>query len=122
MVDKSHRDPKTKLLNFDWVMERVESYVTSSSGFASGTWASSACGWGRAKLNSFSRPRCLVLGAWVLVLRAVDAPCTWPEARRTRHPLLYGGCSSKVEHRTVAPDVAGSSPVIHPNFHNHLNI
>ena len=25
-----------------------------------------------------------------------------------------GGCSSKVEHRTVAPDVAGSSPVIHP--------
>ena len=27
---------------------------------------------------------------------------------------LDGGCSSKVEHRTVAPDVAGSSPVIHP--------
>src|SRR4051812_26707152 len=27
-----------------------------------------------------------------------------------------GGCSSKVEHRTVAPDAAGSSPVIHPNF------
>ena len=27
-----------------------------------------------------------------------------------------GGCSSKVEHRTVAPDAAGSSPVIHPNL------
>src|SRR5207237_2715458 len=29
-------------------------------------------------------------------------------------PPRDGGCSSKVEHRTVAPDAAGSSPVIHP--------
>jgi len=27
LTDKSHRDPKTKLLNFDWFMERVESYL-----------------------------------------------------------------------------------------------
>ena len=26
----------------------------------------------------------------------------------------YGGCSSAVERRTVAPEVAGSNPVIHP--------
>src|SRR3954471_826188 len=25
LTDKSHRDPKTKLLNFDWFMERAES-------------------------------------------------------------------------------------------------
>jgi diguanylate cyclase (GGDEF)-like protein len=28
LTDKSHRDPKTKLLNFNWFMERVESYLT----------------------------------------------------------------------------------------------
>jgi diguanylate cyclase (GGDEF)-like protein len=27
LTDKSHRDPKTKLLNFNWFMERVESYL-----------------------------------------------------------------------------------------------
>ena len=27
LTDKSHRDPKTKLLNFSWFMERVESYL-----------------------------------------------------------------------------------------------
>jgi diguanylate cyclase (GGDEF)-like protein len=27
LTDKSHRDPKTKLLNFDWFMERLESYL-----------------------------------------------------------------------------------------------
>src|SRR6266508_612835 len=27
LSDKSHRDPKTKLLNFDWFMERVESFL-----------------------------------------------------------------------------------------------
>ena len=27
LTDKAHRDPKTKLLNFDWFMERVESYL-----------------------------------------------------------------------------------------------
>jgi diguanylate cyclase (GGDEF)-like protein len=27
LTDKSPRDPKTKLLNFDWFMERVESYL-----------------------------------------------------------------------------------------------
>src|SRR6476619_1823936 len=26
LTEKSHRDPKTKLLNFDWFMERVESF------------------------------------------------------------------------------------------------
>src|SRR5258708_15300784 len=47
----------------------------------------------------------LNLKASALVWAADCAPC----------PVrVYGGCSSKVEHRTVAPDVAGSSPVIHP--------
>jgi diguanylate cyclase (GGDEF)-like protein len=27
LSDKTHRDPKTKLLNFDWFMERVESFL-----------------------------------------------------------------------------------------------
>src|SRR5688500_20272200 len=27
LTEKSHRDPKTKLLNFDWLMERVESFL-----------------------------------------------------------------------------------------------
>jgi GGDEF domain-containing protein len=27
LTDKSHRDPKTKLLNFNWFMERLESYL-----------------------------------------------------------------------------------------------
>jgi diguanylate cyclase (GGDEF)-like protein len=27
LTDKAHRDPKTKLLNFNWFMERVESYL-----------------------------------------------------------------------------------------------
>src|SRR6476661_3674148 len=27
LTEKSHRDPKTKLLNFDWFMERVESFM-----------------------------------------------------------------------------------------------
>jgi diguanylate cyclase (GGDEF)-like protein len=27
LTEKSHRDPKTKLLNFDWFMERVESFL-----------------------------------------------------------------------------------------------
>ena len=31
-----------------------------------------------------------------------------------------GGCSSVVERRTVAPEVAGSNPVIHPNTLNSL--
>ena len=27
LTEKSHRDPKTKLLNFDWFMERLESFL-----------------------------------------------------------------------------------------------
>ena len=27
LTDKSHRDPKTRLLNFNWFMERLESYL-----------------------------------------------------------------------------------------------
>ena len=27
LTDKSHRDPKTKLLNYNWFMERIESYL-----------------------------------------------------------------------------------------------
>jgi len=28
LTEKSHRDPKTKLLNFDWFMERLESFLS----------------------------------------------------------------------------------------------
>src|SRR5688572_24299561 len=30
-------------------------------------------------------------------------------------PSPYGGCSSRAERRTVAPDVGGSNPLTHPN-------
>ena len=30
--------------------------------------------------------------------------------------IIYGECSSMVERWTVAPDVAGSIPVTHPNL------
>jgi hypothetical protein len=41
--------------------------------------------------------------------------------RASRNPPDYGGCSSAVERRTVAPEVAGSNPVIHPNSRNAPN-
>src|SRR5579884_707688 len=31
--------------------------------------------------------------------------------------FLYGGCSSRVEHWTVAPGVGGSKPLIHPSIY-----
>jgi len=46
LTDKSHRDPKTKLLNFDWFMERVESFLSVEQ---RGRW----CGVGVVDINSF---------------------------------------------------------------------
>jgi len=46
LPDKSHRDPKTKLLNFDWFMERVESYLAVEQRVR---W----CGVGVVDINSF---------------------------------------------------------------------
>ena len=46
LSDKSHRDPKTKLLNFDWFMERVESYLAVEQ---RARW----CGLGVVDINSF---------------------------------------------------------------------
>jgi diguanylate cyclase (GGDEF)-like protein len=46
LTEKSHRDPKTKLLNFDWFMERVESYLAVEQRFR---W----CGVGVVDINSF---------------------------------------------------------------------
>jgi diguanylate cyclase (GGDEF)-like protein len=46
LSDKSHRDPKTKLLNFDWFMERVESFLAVEQ---RGRW----CGVGVVDINSF---------------------------------------------------------------------
>lgn len=46
LSDKSHRDPKTKLLNFDWFMERVESYLAVEQRVR---W----CGVGVVDINSF---------------------------------------------------------------------
>ena len=46
LTDKSHRDPKTKLLNFDWFMARVESYLAVEQRVR---W----CGVGVVDINSF---------------------------------------------------------------------
>src|SRR5215212_8636907 len=46
LTDKAHRDPKTKLLNFDWFMERVESYLAVEQRVR---W----CGVGVVDINSF---------------------------------------------------------------------
>src|SRR4051795_1935962 len=46
LTDKSHRDPKTKLLNFDWFMERVESFLAVEQRVR---W----CGLGVVDINSF---------------------------------------------------------------------
>ena len=46
LTEKSHRDPKTKLLNFDWFMERVESFLSVEQ---RGRW----CGVGVVDINSF---------------------------------------------------------------------
>jgi diguanylate cyclase (GGDEF)-like protein len=46
LTDKSHRDPKTKLLNFDWFMERMESFLAVEQRVR---W----CGVGVVDINSF---------------------------------------------------------------------
>ncbi len=46
LTEKSHRDPKTKLLNFDWFMERVESFLAVEQRVR---W----CGIGVVDINSF---------------------------------------------------------------------
>src|SRR3954465_1327088 len=46
LTDKSHRDPKTKLLNFDWFMERRESFLSVEQRVR---W----CGVGVVDINSF---------------------------------------------------------------------
>jgi diguanylate cyclase (GGDEF)-like protein len=48
LTDKSHRDPKTKLLNFDWFMERLESFLSVEQRVR---W----CGVGVVDINSFKR-------------------------------------------------------------------
>jgi diguanylate cyclase (GGDEF)-like protein len=46
LTEKSHRDPKTKLLNFDWFMERLESFLSIEQRVR---W----CGIGVVDINSF---------------------------------------------------------------------
>ena len=46
LTERSHRDPKTKLLNFDWFMERLESYLAVEQRVR---W----CGVGVVDINSF---------------------------------------------------------------------
>jgi diguanylate cyclase (GGDEF)-like protein len=46
LTEKSHRDPKTKLLNFDWFMERVESFLAVEQRVR---W----CGLGVVDISSF---------------------------------------------------------------------
>ena len=46
LTEKSHRDPKTKLLNFDWFMERMESFLAVEQRVR---W----CGVGVVDINSF---------------------------------------------------------------------
>jgi diguanylate cyclase (GGDEF)-like protein len=46
LTEKSHRDPKTKLLNFDWFMQRLESFLSVEQRVR---W----CGIGVVDINSF---------------------------------------------------------------------
>src|SRR6186997_1806289 len=46
LTEKSHRDPKTKLLNFDWFMQRLESFLSVEQRVR---W----CGVGVVDINSF---------------------------------------------------------------------
>jgi diguanylate cyclase (GGDEF)-like protein len=46
LTEKSHRDPKTKLLNFDWFMERLESFLAVEQRVR-------GCGVGVVDINSF---------------------------------------------------------------------
>jgi diguanylate cyclase (GGDEF)-like protein len=46
LTEKSHHDPKTKLLNFDWFMERLESFLSVEQRVR---W----CGVGVVDINSF---------------------------------------------------------------------
>src|SRR6478752_9545594 len=46
LTEKAHRDPKTKLLNFDWFMERLESFLAVEQRVR---W----CGVGVVDINSF---------------------------------------------------------------------
>ena len=48
LTEKSHRDPKTKLLNFNWFMERVESFLAVEQRVR---W----CGVGVVDITSFKR-------------------------------------------------------------------
>jgi diguanylate cyclase (GGDEF)-like protein len=48
LTEKSHRDPKTKLLNFNWFMERMESYLAVEQRVR---W----CGVGVVDITSFKR-------------------------------------------------------------------
>ena len=48
LTEKSHRDPKTKLLNFDWFMERLESFLAVEQRVR---W----CGVGVVDITSFKR-------------------------------------------------------------------
>ena len=48
LTEKSHRDPKTKLLNFDWFMERLESFLAVEQRVR---W----CGVGVVDISSFKR-------------------------------------------------------------------
>jgi diguanylate cyclase (GGDEF)-like protein len=48
LTEKSHRDPKTKLLNFNWFMERLESYLAVEQ---RARW----CGVGVVDITTFKR-------------------------------------------------------------------
>jgi diguanylate cyclase (GGDEF)-like protein len=48
LTDRSHRDPKTKLLNFNWFMERMESYLAVEQRVR---W----CGVGVVDITSFKK-------------------------------------------------------------------
>jgi diguanylate cyclase (GGDEF)-like protein len=48
LTDRSHRDPKTKLLNFNWFMERLESYLAVEQRVR---W----CGVGVVDITSFKK-------------------------------------------------------------------
>ena len=99
LTEKSHRDPKTKLLNFDWFMERLESFLAVEQRVR---W----CGVGRRRhqqlqvVQRHARPR---------------RPATDHRARRA-HPLrsdplrgLPGARARRRRRATCTPGSAATS-------------
>src|SRR5436305_1674969 len=125
LTDKSHRDPKTKLMNFGRFTEQLESFLALEQ---RGRW----CAVGLVDITGFKWYNDALGPAICCARRYRTAPSSGspttakhPPLPRTTRPtdLLHskvrtpcGGRSSVAERLTVAQEVAGSIPVAHPNY------